>query len=487
DPCETDPAFVFFEVTATDNCSGDVTPVVTVAPGALGAFIIPSAGGDTYILVAGPGVYQILIEATDAAGNLRQEDFFVTVTQAPAPPTNLACNDLINVTLDANCQRLITADMVLEGSFGCASESDFFVNIVNDDDPTNGNILDGCGQFIYEVSYIGPTLTGPGQSGTQVQNFNSTGFTGPFVPANWTTQTSLGNGGAGAIASATFTPTTLTLQTLTSDYARAFTTIPNDGHLSFSWDYNGADPNFDFFIFDLNGGNLVTATNAATGTFDDDVQAGWLLYFEVNDDDLLPVGAATPSTAVISNLAFDYQTVVNGAPVWPYFNWEPCWGYIKGEDKTKPILDCPPNTSQACVNVTLQAINGALATTDPTVNTANYSCFQQLGTTGGAHRYDLNYFQVDVEDYYTFYIVPQGGWEPDLAMYQGSYTAGNPCENIIGFADAGVQITPPTIGLPGAQPFTPSLAMTLPLRPYEDYYLFVTSDLANITGAYTVY
>ncbi|MCB9299302.1 MAG: T9SS type A sorting domain-containing protein [Lewinellaceae bacterium] len=487
DPCETDPAFVFFEVTATDNCSGDVTPVVTVAPGALGAFIIPSPGGDTYILVAGPGVYQILIEATDAAGNLRQEDFFVTVTQDPAPPTNLACNDDINVTLDANCQRLITADMVLEGSFGCATESDFFVNIVNDDDPTNGNILDGCGQFIYEVSYIGPTLTGPGQSGTQVQNFNSTGFTGPFAEANWTVDENLGNGGAGAIADVSFTTSTMTIQTLTANYALASIIIPNDGHLSFSWDYNGADPNFDFFLFDLNGGNLVNVTNAASGTFDDDVQAGWLLMFEVNDDDFLPIGAAVPSTAVISNLQYSYQTVVNGDPVWPYFNWEPCWGYITGEDKTKPILDCPPNTNQACVDVTLQAISGALATTDPTVNPANYSCFQQLGTTGGAHRYDLNYFQVDVEDYYTFYIVPQGGWEPDLAMYQGSYTAGNPCENIIGFADAGVQIQPPVIGLPGAQPFTPSLAMTLPLRPYEDYYLFVTSDLANITGAYTVY
>ena len=44
--------------------------------------------------------------------------------------------------------------MVLEGDFGCANESDFRVNIVNDDDPTNGNILDGCGQFIYEVTYV---------------------------------------------------------------------------------------------------------------------------------------------------------------------------------------------------------------------------------------------------------------------------------------------------------------------------------------------
>ncbi|MCB9276650.1 MAG: T9SS type A sorting domain-containing protein [Lewinellaceae bacterium] len=482
DPCDVDPAIIFFEVTATDNCDGDLTPTVTIAPPAAGAVIFPSAGGDTYGVAAYPGQYQILIEVTDAAGNLRQEDFFIVVTQDPAPPTNLACNDEVNVTLDANCQRLITADMVLEGSFGCADESDFFVNIVNDDDPTNGNILDGCGQFIYDVSYIGPTLTGPGQSGTSVQQFSSTGFTGPFAEANWTVDENIGNGGTGAIADVSFTTTAMTIQTLTSNYALASIIIPNDGHLSFSWTYNGADPNFDFFIFDLNGNNLINVTNAAAGTFDQDVEAGWLLLFEVNDDDLLPIGTATPSTAVISNFAFNYQVVVNGDPIWPYFNWEPCWGYINGEDKTAPILDCPDNTNQACFSPQQQNFTGSIATTDPSINTANYSCFQQFNAPGnGPHYYDLHYFQVNTEDYYTFVIVPTGGWAADLALYQGSFNQSNPCENILGFAD--VSVTYSGVTLPGA----PELATTLPLRPYEDYYMFVTTDNAAATGDYVIY
>ncbi|MCB9051457.1 MAG: hypothetical protein H6556_18655 [Lewinellaceae bacterium] len=90
-------------------------------------------------------MYQIVISAEDAAGNFRDEDFFVIVSQDDAPPTNLLCNTNVNATLNGDCQRFITADMVLEGDFGCANESDFRVNIVNDDDPTNGNILDGCG------------------------------------------------------------------------------------------------------------------------------------------------------------------------------------------------------------------------------------------------------------------------------------------------------------------------------------------------------
>jgi hypothetical protein len=75
----------------------------------------------------------------------------VSVTQDDAPEANLACNDDINVTLDGNCSRVITADMVLEGNFGCLEEGDFTITIVNDEDPSNGNILDGHGQWIYEI------------------------------------------------------------------------------------------------------------------------------------------------------------------------------------------------------------------------------------------------------------------------------------------------------------------------------------------------
>ncbi|MCB0593661.1 MAG: T9SS type A sorting domain-containing protein [Phaeodactylibacter sp.] len=173
DPCGTDPAEIFFEVTVTDNCDGNHTFANTVVPGSnytVSVFLVSQngggqgqvspvlIGGQTFRLLLDPGVYQVVVSAEDAAGNARDEDFFITVTRNPAPPTNLACNVNLNVTMDANCQRFITADMVLEGGFGCASEDDFRVTIVNDDNPANGNILDGHGQFIYEVTYVGPPL-----------------------------------------------------------------------------------------------------------------------------------------------------------------------------------------------------------------------------------------------------------------------------------------------------------------------------------------
>jgi hypothetical protein len=317
---------VCFEITATDDCDGDVIPSVAIN----GAALLPVDGNRYCIEADAAGTFQVVITAQDNSGNSRQEDFFIVVTQAPAPaPTNLACNVDVNVTLDENCQRLITPDMVLEGSFGCLSEEDFVLTIVNDEDPSNGNILDGAGQWIYEV---------------------------------------------------TLAP--------------------------------GVDP-----------------------------VPGFL----------------------------------------------PCWGYITGEDKTAPILECPDNTGQACVDVTLQSMSGALANTDPSLDMSNYSCYQQVFALGaGQRRYDLNYFQVDREDYYTFYFNIPGGWVPAMAMYQGGFTAGNPCENIIGFSHVGLQIALPIVTLPGGTGGA-QLAMTLPLRPFEDYYLFVSSVLAGVTGDYTVY
>ncbi|MCB0598181.1 MAG: hypothetical protein KDD28_29150, partial [Phaeodactylibacter sp.] len=146
DPCDQDPAIVFFEVGVTDDCDGDHFPAAPggpVVPGSeftVTVFSGPSlgtvfsAGGDRFMGVFQPGTYQVQISAEDAVGNFRDEDFQITVLQGDPPPTNLICNSVVNATLNGDCQRFITADMVLEGDFGCAQESDFQVNIVNDDD-----------------------------------------------------------------------------------------------------------------------------------------------------------------------------------------------------------------------------------------------------------------------------------------------------------------------------------------------------------------
>ena len=340
--CDPNPATVFFEVTVTDNCDGDqvfgptLVPgsnfTVTVSPANVGGIVLDSPGGDTFVGVFNPGAYQILITAQDAAGNIRQEDFFIVVTRPAAAPTNLACNDNLNLTLDANCQRFITPGMVLQGQFGCLSEDDFQVTIVNDDDPTNGPILDGHGQFIYEVS-LRPGVT------------------------------------------------------------------PVPGFL-------------------------------------------------------------------------------------------PCWGFITGEDKTKPVLACPAPTSNGTITQTVHTLSGNLTTSDPRLVLNNYSCLiDGSGTQAGNHYYELIPFQVSEDDFFTFYLDHNFASDGFVAVYQGSFNPANPCENIIAQVDDNFLVINGVGGIGGNQGpigglFDPVVRITLPLRKYETYYLFTSTFNANDTGAY---
>lgn len=179
DPCSPDTTTtIAFEVIVMDNCDGSlefgpsVIPgaqfAATIAPPISGGLSLASPGSDTLVGVFGSGSYAIRVSAEDAAGNTRIVDAAFDVSKDDPPPTNLICNYNVDVVLDANCQRPITADMVLEGDFGCASVSDFQVNITNDDDPSNGAILDGVGQFIYEVTCTGSICS-----------------SGQFPPFNW--------------------------------------------------------------------------------------------------------------------------------------------------------------------------------------------------------------------------------------------------------------------------------------------------------------
>lgn len=150
DHCVEDLAQVCFEVTVTDNCSGDIEPDVVITPTPENLTIIPGIGGYTYCADLSAGIYSVDISATDDAGNMRVEDFSIVVTENQVVETNLACNNNLNVTLNDDCQAIVSADMVLDGNFGCLTEDDFDI-VVIDDNPYNGNIIDGCGEFVYEI------------------------------------------------------------------------------------------------------------------------------------------------------------------------------------------------------------------------------------------------------------------------------------------------------------------------------------------------
>ncbi len=361
DPCDLGfAAVVFFEVTVTDDCDGDYVPSNdgTVIPGAEfsvtvdNGVIIALGSREGFAGVFAPGVYRVLIEAEDAAGNVRREDFFVVVTQDGPTPTNLSCNGAVNVTLNADCQRLVSPDMVLEGEFGCANESDFRVNIVNDDDPSNGNILDGYGQFIYEVIYVNPDLTGPPQVGTTGEDMVSSGFTGPYAPANWTTNTYL----PGFV---NFSATSLQMGTNSDAYfgeetASTAITIPGFGgslpgcsvDISFSYNFETNDfvsgSTFELWGYAVDPalGNLQQVLKVVVsdgvdlgqlqGTINLTLNVGQVLILGwVSTSGFVPAGASV----IISNWTATYPGICYPQPPLPLPGWEDCEGIIIGEDK----------------------------------------------------------------------------------------------------------------------------------------------------------
>ncbi|NUO01549.1 MAG: hypothetical protein HUU01_13160, partial [Saprospiraceae bacterium] len=156
DPCAPNPTVVSFNVTVADNCTSNIIPNFSLNTG----FAVVNTGGNTYSASLPPGNHVVTITATDASGNVRQEDFSIHINQETPEPTQLACNDTLNIALNNSCEALLTADMLLEGTFGCLSESDFVIQVV-DGNLANGPVVDGCGTFNVHIS-LQPGLTVPG-------------------------------------------------------------------------------------------------------------------------------------------------------------------------------------------------------------------------------------------------------------------------------------------------------------------------------------
>jgi hypothetical protein len=117
-------AFVNYEITATDNC--DPEPVITQTEGCpCNSFDI-----DTHVLT---------FEATDIYGNVSSCTFTITVQEYPNPVSTLACNDLVQISLNEYGTAFIGADDILEGGpYGCYE--DYSVNLLNEFGFPIGNV-----------------------------------------------------------------------------------------------------------------------------------------------------------------------------------------------------------------------------------------------------------------------------------------------------------------------------------------------------------
>ncbi|MEL6276108.1 MAG: proprotein convertase P-domain-containing protein, partial [Bacteroidota bacterium] len=112
--------------------------------------------------VAGDWQLEICDGANNANGGIINEfTIYLTEILAPLPePTYsvaLSSTQFVNVNLNEDCMQLLRPAMVLNGNFDLDGDGEIppnnaFEIIVNDDNPCNGPIIDGCGDFEYWVS-----------------------------------------------------------------------------------------------------------------------------------------------------------------------------------------------------------------------------------------------------------------------------------------------------------------------------------------------
>ncbi|MCB0575586.1 MAG: hypothetical protein KDC61_13590, partial [Saprospiraceae bacterium] len=76
----------------------------------------PSAGPGQYLIVYTVDGGVPKAAGADDPGCVQKITLFVNVLATPA---NLVCNDLVHVSLDADCEETILPDQVLEGTYGC--------------------------------------------------------------------------------------------------------------------------------------------------------------------------------------------------------------------------------------------------------------------------------------------------------------------------------------------------------------------------------
>ena len=456
DPCDgSQTAVMFFDATANDACDPFPSLSIDVNASAGSDLQLSNPFQNTYMVLATPGTYQLILTATDASGNSREEDFFIVITQPEAPAASVACNGEVTINLGPGCQRYVSAGMLLTGEMGCLRDADFRIQI-QDSDPSNGNILDEVGAYPFSIEPIQP--------------LNATSFTGPFALPNWGVHVDF----QGSVTTSAAADSIVLRGSNSIASAVAVLPLRFSGALSFRWGVASLPPGA-LFEGTLVGptGNIITSFSSADGSSGLEnlfVSAGSRLVLQ-----LLSAGqgsAGVVPVAWLTNWVFDYDPVnLAGVPS--------CWGQINARDGG-PVLDCPDDTDRVEQATIVQQLEGALDSTDPLLNTALHSCLIDGLSPNGDRYYELITFEVTQADIFTFFLdsdFDQG--DAQIALFQGSFDLNNPCGNIIAQANASQTLNP--IG--GSN--DPVLRIALPLRPGQQYFLLATSDIPGATGPYT--
>lgn len=152
-----------------------------------------------------------------------------------------------------------------------------------------------------------------------------------------------------------------------------------------------------------------------------------------------------------------------------------CWGYIRGDDKTPPDVECPENTSKATVERMGQLLAGTLLQGNDKVNRDLLSCYDALSPEAGDHYFDLRSFRVAEKAVYTFEIKTDAG-TPLAGIYQEVFSLGQPCKRLLRIAREKEE----NLGFFTDEPNI--YYFETELLPGRDYMLFTSLQEAGLTG-----
>lgn len=415
------PAVLLWQLEVMDNC--DDTPGLDVQINGGAAYSLTLLYGSTYLFVGQPGSYEVGLLATDAAGNEAQAGFAFTVEREAPPLIGIACNDGVNAGLDANCQRRIRPDMLLEGSFGCLPY-EFFDIQINDDNPDNGHYLDGVGEYIYEISFQEPVP--------------ALGFTGSFAPAEWQLQ------------GATFSASQDSLL-LRGQQASAIRVMPYAGTLSFR---AGAASGLLELRLLSSVGQTQQQTMLQGGTQED---YEWM----VAQGEVLVVSWTEEGDGLgwLTDWTVDFEPLGLGSPI-------DCWGQITGQDNTAPIISCPADTASVVRQLEAAQLAGTLTNSSEVLSDLAYSCLIDNTATPDTHYYELLPFEVSQDGYYTFLL--DSDFPAVTALFETFFDQNSPCNTVL----AQTQLA------------SPDDRLVLPLKSGTTYLILTTSEQPTTTGDY---
>ena len=322
--CEANVGLIYFQAGLEGTCEVLPNLSVSVEP-ATDVAIYPvydQAGLTTYALLAPVGEYEVLLSAATGEGELIEARFPLVLLEESYPSIQLACNDTIQLPVQEHCQALITADMVLEGEFGCLTNEDFTIEI-SDPDPSNGPIVDGAGIFNYKIA--------------RTDLLPVEGFTKRFHETQWHQAYS-------SNANLTWTENDLQIDLEPAEeagYAIAMIQVPHYGTLCADWSYEGSDHLPFFMMYQANPNGMIdvlhTSNNAESGSMSSALVAGSVLVVEIR------TGLSTTEPCALKLSNWNFQPATNPSP---FFS---CGGVIDVIDAQAPVLTCPEISLQQVI------------------------------------------------------------------------------------------------------------------------------------------